>query len=369
MPEPDVRPPPVLYRPERHDANDPLPEGAELVSIVIRTKDRQILLPRAFDSVLAQRFTDWRIYLVNDGGDPAPVERLLRAYANRLDGRLTLLDGAETRGMEAASNTALAVARGEFFVIHDDDDTWHEAFLERTVRFLTDPANAGYIGVVTNGNLVTERMVGDAVTVLNREPWPFHRPHVDFRRVMARNHLPPIAVLYRRSIVSRIGAFNVALPVLGDWEFALRALTLGDIGTIDDLLANYHIRQDGADTAYGNTTVEAAASHERYNVLLRNSAIREALRHEPALIGAIQPILHALEEQAAAVTLLGEQFGQRFERLTDVIERRLTGFDREILDIRAVVASQQSVRRGFRLTSPLVRPVRRLLSWLATLAS
>jgi glycosyltransferase involved in cell wall biosynthesis len=40
--------------------------------VIIRTKNRPLFLARALDDVLAQEFSDWHLYVVQDGGDPAP---------------------------------------------------------------------------------------------------------------------------------------------------------------------------------------------------------------------------------------------------------------------------------------------------------
>ena len=118
--------------------------------------------------------------------------------------------------------------------------------------------------------------------------------NVELRRVLAANSFPPISLLVRHEAVLRVGAFNADMPVLGDWEFNLRALLLGDFGFIPEPLAYYHQRRDPEDPVYGNSVVAATAEHQRYDVLLRNNIIRLALRDNPPLIGVLQPMLHAL---------------------------------------------------------------------------
>ena len=75
------------------------------------------------------------------------------------------------------------------------------------------------------------------------------------------------------------------MPVLGDWEFNLRALALGDFGFVPDALAYYHQRRQADDAVYGNSVTAGTADHQRYDTLLRNNIIRIALRDNPALIG------------------------------------------------------------------------------------
>jgi glycosyltransferase involved in cell wall biosynthesis len=324
------------------------------VSILMRTRNRPLMFPRALRSVIEQGFRDWHLCVVNDGGDPAAIERTLAEHAGAMAGRITLIHHAESQGMEAASNRALEAADGEFVVTHDDDDTWHPDFLGRTVGFLSASANAGYVGVVTGSRIVWERIVGEGIVEDEQEPFPSHGTNIELRRVLGGNSFPPISLLLRRSAVLRVGAFNADLPVLGDWEFNLRVMALGDFGFIDEPLAYYHQRREPCASGYGNTVIAGTMDHQRYDVLLRNSIIRVALRDNPATIGVLQPMLHALQEQTAAVRDMNKSINEVRTRL-DRIEEHLSEIH--------VVARWQS-----RMLSPIqhawmsLMPVRRAIA-------
>ncbi|MBU2090763.1 MAG: glycosyltransferase family 2 protein, partial [Alphaproteobacteria bacterium] len=90
-----------------------------VVAIITRTKDRPILLRRAIDSVLAQHYSDWVHVIVNDGGDPAPVDGLLAGYMDAYAGRLVRVDNPQSLGMEVASNRGIAASASRYLIIHD----------------------------------------------------------------------------------------------------------------------------------------------------------------------------------------------------------------------------------------------------------
>src|SRR5699024_9188192 len=106
------------------------------VAIITRTKNRPVLLARAFASLLSQTYKNWHLYLVNDGGDRDPIERLIEQYHSAFKGRITVKHHEHSLGMEAASNAGLKGAEGEYVIIHDDDDSWKPDFLATTVAFL-----------------------------------------------------------------------------------------------------------------------------------------------------------------------------------------------------------------------------------------
>ena len=247
------------------------------VAIVTRTKNRPALLPRALASVAGQTCRDLLWVIVNDGGGRSPIEET--AARARLAGVPTLVVHNEASlGMEAASNAGIAVSRSEFLVVHDDDDTWEPAFLGRTVAFLD--GNPDFGGVITQTTRVDERIVegrlGTTVKELGRTPYNGWLLSVHLSEMAEQNPFPPIAFLYRRSVLEAIGPYDSSLPVLGDWEFNLRFLARYDIGVIPEPLANYHWRPS-AGGAYGNSVGAGIDKHVQWDALVRNRLLRRDL--------------------------------------------------------------------------------------------
>lgn len=320
--------------------------GLGEVGIVMRTKDRPLLLHRALASVLAQTHQEWCLYLINDGGDRATLEAVLDHYRFALGERLRVVHHARSKGMENASNAALALGNEEFVVVHDDDDSWHPDFLDATVGFLSDEENERIVAVTTGCVLIEERIVGEEVQEVQEHHWPHFRGLVDMRQMLVMNGIPPISMLFRRSAMREIGTFNGNLPVLGDWEFNIRLMTVGDIDFIDRPLARYHHRTRGAAGAYGNTVVDGARRHRRYEVLLRNSTLRVALRKEPHALGLVQAIL-----ASQALGIPGH------EQMHSVQDPR--SFDDAALDarMRAIEEALAEVRMTASWVSKALRPV------------
>ncbi len=267
----------------------PGPAGSR-VAVLMRTRNRPILLARALGSVLAQQHEDWHLVVVNDGGDSAPVDALVARHDTGFDGRVSVLHHPHALGMEAASNAALAEAgrHGAFahVAVHDDDDTWHPAFLQRTTGFLALAENADKAAVLTHWTVVRERLQADGVIEEGRDPGPFDASAVELGAMLARNRFPPISLLLRRAAVDAAGPFNQAMPVLGDWDYNLRVLLLGDIGVVPERLAFYHQRvaSDGQ-PHYANTDADR---HAIADAVYRNSRLRALGARDPAALSLVQ---------------------------------------------------------------------------------
>ena len=246
------------------------------VSVVTRTRDRALLLDRAIRSVLQQTFDDLEMIVVNDGGDPEPVEGVVGRYESIAQGRIRVIHNAHSTGMEAASNLGLRSSSGTYVTIHDDDDSWHPQFLERSVAEL---GRTGLRGVVTGVLMIHEevdrddiRLVGTSVFETrpesNRDD-PVLRameaangtsmivdcgdeledrprtvvPPTSLYRLLESNLFPPIAFLYERSVFDEIGYYDEELPPLADWDFNIRFLMNFDLAFLPQTLAYYHHRR------------------------------------------------------------------------------------------------------------------------------
>lgn len=249
---------------------------APTVSVIVRTKERPVLLARALDDIAGQTFDDLEVVVVNDGGDPAPVDRAV-ADCVGMRGRARVVHRTHSAGMEAASNAGVDVARGELVAIHDDDDTWDMRFLASTVAHLR--AHPEVDAVAGRTEIVWERLEDgmDVAVTEEREPFHGHLDEITVADQLRTNHLVPIGLLYRRSLHDHIGTYHEGLHVVGDWEFNLRLTRRGPVPVVGDRpLAFWHQRR-GGEGAVSNSVLGRQRLHRSTDRLLRDARLRERL--------------------------------------------------------------------------------------------
>jgi len=246
------------------------------VAVITRTKDRPFMLPRARLSVERQTFKDLVWVVVNDAGTCAHVEDNA-ALARQGGVEVVVIHREHSEGMEAASNAGIHSVDSEFVVIHDDDDSWEPEFLERCIDYLDN--NPEYYGVITHSRAIFERVEETGVVELKRSPYNAYLESVQIADLVQQNSYAPISFLYRRAAYDAVGGYNEKLPVLGDWDFNLRILMMGDIGLVPEMLANYHIRESVAPAhgVYGNSITTGATGHIIRDAEYRNHKLREDL--------------------------------------------------------------------------------------------
>lgn len=252
------------------------------VAVITRTMDRPLFLERALLSVAKQTFNEYIHVIVNDGGDNDVVRATIEK-TNCDHSRIWLVDAVKNRGMEAASNLAIASADSDYVVIHDDDDTWEPGFLQRTVTFLDSNQGKPYGGAITKSTYVSEEVTPTGIVVHARTPYNGWVENVHLMEMAIANFYPPIAFVFRREVYDKLGGFNERYPVLGDWDFNLRFLVEADIAVIPEALANYHHRDRGDTTTFGNSVIAGRSKHLEFSAVVRNNLVRSLVqRGHPA---------------------------------------------------------------------------------------
>lgn len=284
------------------------------VAVVTRTLNRRRTLLRALDSVKCQTMTDFTWVIVNDGGEKGPVDEIAEKAAATGIG-VTVLHHDKSRGMEAASNAGIRASDSAYVVIHDDDDSWRPGFLAATAPLLDSlPSHAG---AITHTTIVTERIAGERITEISREP---HRPGlkaVHFADMVRANLFPPIAFVYRRDLFDKIGGYDETMTVLGDWDFNLRILIEGDIAVVPQPLASYHVRPHRADRAdsYANTVIASLPEHTDTDAAFRNRHIRRDIESGKPGLGLLLA-LGRMQSKAGSGTDAGSVLRRFLRRMS-----------------------------------------------------
>ena len=321
------------------------------VAVLVRTKDRPRFLRRALANIAEQTFTDYTVCVINDDGDESATRAILQAspLAHLLEGdapRLTLLTTGGGN-MEAASNAGLAATDSEFVAIHDDDDLWAPEFLERTVGALRASE-----ALICSTRVVEryERETPEGEFEVYEERI-FHDglPGFGLQFLYRTNRAVPIGILYRRRLHELVGFYDESLPVVGDWEFNLRAAAVTEVLLVDEPLAYWSLRPeaDGADA----NSVQRQAEHARFDASVRARAIRDDLQsggrpgpylYQAHLMADLERrVIDGHDLTRESLDLL-RSLGERLER----IEARQAAMDARQRELEARFAADRSRGRG-----------------------
>lgn len=101
------------------------------LSIIVPVYCAERFLKRCIDSILAQTFTDFELILVDDGS-PDKCGQICDSYAEN-DKRTVVLH-LQNRGVSAARNAGLEIAKGRFITFVDADDAVERTAYEKMIK-------------------------------------------------------------------------------------------------------------------------------------------------------------------------------------------------------------------------------------------
>ena len=101
-------------------------------------------LKEAIDSLRAQTFTDWEIFISDDSSTDS-TEMICREFTEK-EPRITYFKQEKNIGMFANFKFVLSKANAEYFMWAAQDDLWEEKYLETCLRHFK---NNGDLGLVT----------------------------------------------------------------------------------------------------------------------------------------------------------------------------------------------------------------------------
>lgn len=188
------------------------------VSVIVPAFNVEPYLGESIESALGQTYRDFEVIVVNDGSADA-TGSVAERYAADHPGRVIALS-QPNRGVSAARNAALAIARGSRIALLDGDDRWAPAFLESQMRILDARPE---IAIVT-GNAVNLGGPSDGAPVRPVDPSQTEPELVDILRDETAVF---IMSLFRREVVNAVGGFDERFRTNEDYDFWIRAAQAG----------------------------------------------------------------------------------------------------------------------------------------------
>lgn len=212
------------------------------ISVIITTYNRAALVEETVRSVLDQSLDDYEVIVIDDGSTDQTAQTLARFgdsihYVHQQNG-----------GVNNARNHALALARGEYIAVVDDDDLWQpyklalqlwimERFPELAYTFSNfaiykHPEDIRYNGIqswfseASNWHDIFDRSVPVAELGDDFNEFVPASARLYFGKIyhasLAHYYVLPSSTLFRRSMVPDGVEFVEHDPICGDWDFFAR---------------------------------------------------------------------------------------------------------------------------------------------------
>ncbi len=204
-----------------------------LVSVIIPTYNRAVLVKRAIQSILDQTYDNFEVIVVDD----ASTDSTVTVIANIEDERLKYIRHEVNGHASAARNTGIASAKGELIAFLDDDDEWFPSKLEKQVPVLVNASpEVGLVYCWMDYFDSSGRLVG--------ETHPTHTGWV-FDKMLDRPRLGGCpTIIVRREVFDVVGVFDVDLRRGNDGDFIRRVAREYAVDVVPEVLVRVNVGHD-----------------------------------------------------------------------------------------------------------------------------
>lgn len=207
------------------------------VSVIIPTHNRAYCLARAVDSVLAQSQPPLEIIVIDDGSTDETAALIARYGASVRYHRQS------QRGVAAARNVGIGLARGEWIALLDSDDAWLPHKLAR--QWALRQSHPEFLLIH-----------GEEIWIRRGRRVNPHKKHAKgggwiYQRCLALCVISPSAALLHRDLLQAVGGFDESLPVCEDYDLWLRICQRYPVGYIETpIIIKYGGHDDQLSTRY-----------------------------------------------------------------------------------------------------------------------
>lgn len=182
-----------------------------LFSVILPTYNPHLaFLNQAIESVRAQSHSDWELCVADDASTDDALPSILRSYQTA-DPRINVCIRKTNGHISEASNTALAMATGEWVVLMDHDDLLAPNALEGIAKVIQERPNQRLI--YSDEDKVDNKHFFD----------PYFKPSWNRDLLLSQNYFCHLMAIHR-SVVENVGGFRVGYEGSQDHDLALRVV-------------------------------------------------------------------------------------------------------------------------------------------------
>lgn len=183
-----------------------------IISVIMPAYNtEEAFLRQAIESVLAQSYPHWELCIADDASSQPHVGQVLEEYT-LLDRRIKVAFRPENGHISAASNSALALATGEYVALMDHDDE----LARHALLFMVEAINQNPSAQILYSD-------EDKIDEQGSRSEPHFKSDWNPDLLFSQNYVSHLGI-YRRELLQRTGGFRIGLEGSQDYDLLLRCI-------------------------------------------------------------------------------------------------------------------------------------------------
>ena len=201
------------------------------VSVIVPAYNRSDLTVRTIKSILAQRYENTEILVVDDGSTDDTATKLDQF------GRSIVYIYKKNGGACSARNLGIKNASGDYLAFLDCDDIYYHDKISKSVDYLESHPGCGFVQTAIYLIDNDDNIVGT------------HSPSLKLatgliaERLILNDFINNPTVVVRKECFDKVGLFDESIFMPADWDMWLRLSEEYQAGYIDEPLSGYRITE------------------------------------------------------------------------------------------------------------------------------
>ncbi len=248
-----------------------MPSALPFFSVIIPTYNRAAKVVRAVESVLAQTFESYDIWVIDDGSTDATAAAL-QPYLERIDHLHYLVQ--PNSGVAVARNRAIQESRGKWIALLDSDDAWRPSKLADFAREIQAHPEAGLF-------YSSIEVIDEAGRFLRVNHSRAVRGSA-YHAMLKGNFLAISSAVVRRDCFDAAGLFDTHLKFSQDWDLWIRITRRFPIQFVP-----------GNSTLFETATSGKKTSDKQGWMQAHDQILEKAFRDDPSLTPTLRQEIQA----------------------------------------------------------------------------
>jgi glycosyltransferase involved in cell wall biosynthesis len=197
------------------------------VSVIIPAYNAMKFLPETLESVLNQTFSDFDVFIINDGSSDNIIE-----WATEIQDSRVKLISQENKGLAGARNTGITKSQGQYIAFIDADDLWEPTKLERQVHAFELNPELGLVDTYVS-------MVDTQNQFLYIAGASYQEGNVLRRAIEENLVMCGSSAMINRQCFEKVGFFDQTLRGAEDWNMWARIALHYPFKVVEEPLVRY----------------------------------------------------------------------------------------------------------------------------------
>jgi len=212
-----------------------------LVDVLLSTYNGEKYLSDQLDSILAQSFQDWHLYIRDDGSIDSTTD-IIFGYIKNYPKKITLIENLSGNcGLVNSFSNLMLESSAPYVSLCDQDDVWKKdkLLIMMDAAINAEEKHSSECPLLVQSDLC---VVDSGMNILSQSFWKYQNLNPALMsspgRLLTQNYITGCATLMNRALI------NLSMPIpkdaiMHDWWIGLIAAIKGKIINIDDATVLY----------------------------------------------------------------------------------------------------------------------------------